>query len=78
MCLGYGFRLRSPVAARGVYPRSELLWKSQFRGDTMGKLAWTAIIVFGAAFAADQYWNFGKYTDATLSVLGAIRYSFGW
>jgi hypothetical protein len=44
----------------------------------MGKLAWTAIFVFGAAFGADQYWNFGKYTDATLSVLRQIRYSFGW
>ena len=49
-----------------------------FELTTMGKLAWTAIFVFGAAFAADQYWNFGKYTDATLSVLHQIRYSFGW
>jgi hypothetical protein len=49
-----------------------------FELTTMGKLAWTAIFVFGAAFAADQYWNLGKYTDATLSVLHQIRYSFGW
>jgi hypothetical protein len=44
----------------------------------MGKFSWTAIIVFGAALAADQYWNFGKYTDATLTVLRQIRHSFGW
>jgi hypothetical protein len=45
---------------------------------TMGKLAWTAIFVLGAAFAADQYWNFGKYTDAALTVLHQIGHSLGW
>jgi hypothetical protein len=44
----------------------------------MGKLAWTAIFVFGAAFAADQYWNYGHYTDGTLAVMRQIRHSFGW
>lgn len=43
----------------------------------MGKLGWTAIFVLGAAFAADQYWSFGKYTDAALSVLQEIGRSFG-
>jgi hypothetical protein len=44
----------------------------------MGKVGWAAIIVVGAAFAADQYWNYGSYTDGTFSVLRQIRHSFGW
>jgi hypothetical protein len=44
----------------------------------MDKLGWLAIGVLAAAFAADQYWNFGKYTDATLHVLREIQHSFGW
>jgi hypothetical protein len=30
----------------------------------VGKFAWTAIGVLVAAFVADQYWNYGYYTDA--------------
>jgi hypothetical protein len=44
----------------------------------MGKLGWTAILVFGAAFVADRYWNYGLYTDSALRVLREIRRSFGW
>jgi len=44
----------------------------------MGKLGWTMILVLGAAFAADQYWNYGYYTDGALSMLRNIRGSFGW
>jgi hypothetical protein len=44
----------------------------------MGKLGLFAIIVFGCAVAADQYWNYGYYTDGTLSALRQIRHSFGW
>jgi hypothetical protein len=52
--------------------------ESRSFGGHQGKLAWTAIFVLGAAFAADQYWNFGKYTDAALTVLHQIGHSFGW
>lgn len=44
----------------------------------MDKLGWAAIGVLAAAFAADQYWNYGYYTDATLAVLRAMKHSFGW
>jgi hypothetical protein len=44
----------------------------------MGKLGWTAIGVLVAAYVADQYWNHGYFTDATLTVLRQIRQSFGW
>jgi hypothetical protein len=44
----------------------------------MGKLGWTALIVLGAAFAADQYLNYGYYTDSTLNMLREVRRSFGW
>jgi hypothetical protein len=47
-------------------------------GQAMGKLSWTAIFVLGAALAADQYWNYGYYTDGTMNMLGQIRRSFGW
>jgi hypothetical protein len=35
-------------------------------------------MVLAAAFAADQYWNYGYYTGNALSVLRHIRRSFGW
>jgi hypothetical protein len=44
----------------------------------MGKFGWTAIVVLGAAFAADRYWNYGYYTESALVVLRQIRQSFGW
>jgi len=44
----------------------------------MGKVGISAILVIGAAFAADQYLNYGFYTDATVNVLGQLRRSFGW
>jgi len=44
----------------------------------MGKLGWAAIFVFCAALAADQYFNYGYYTDGALAMLRQIRYSFGW
>jgi hypothetical protein len=44
----------------------------------MGKFGWIAIGVLIAAFVADQYWNYGHYTDAALNVLRQIRHSFGW
>jgi hypothetical protein len=30
-----------------------------------------------AAAAADQYWNYGYYTDGTLQVFRQIRHAFG-
>lgn len=44
----------------------------------MGKPAFAAIIVFCAAIAADQYWNYGYYTDGALRALREIRHAFGW
>jgi hypothetical protein len=44
----------------------------------MGKLGIAAIVVLAGAVAGDQYWNFGFYTDGTLSALNQIRHSFGW
>lgn len=46
--------------------------------DSMGKFGWAVIVVLGAALAADQYLNYGYYTDSTLTVLGQIKRSFGW
>lgn len=45
---------------------------------SMGKFGWTAVIVFGAAVAADQYWNYGYYTDGVMQTLHHIQNSFGW
>jgi hypothetical protein len=44
----------------------------------MGKLSWVAFFIICAAAVADQYWNYGKYTDSTLTVLRQIQHSFGW
>lgn len=44
----------------------------------MGKVGWTVIIILGAALAADQYWNYGHYTDGAIAVLRQIQHSFGW
>jgi hypothetical protein len=44
----------------------------------MDKLGWTALGILIAAFAVDQYLNYGYYTDNTLLVLRQIRHSFGW
>jgi hypothetical protein len=44
----------------------------------MGKLCWAVIIALGCAIAADQYLDYGYYTDGVLSALHQIRHSFGW
>jgi hypothetical protein len=44
----------------------------------VGRFGWAAILVIVAALVADQFWNYGKYTDAALSVLSEIRHAFGW
>ena len=44
----------------------------------MDKLGWTALGVLAAALAADEYWNYGYYTDNALLVLRQILHSFGW
>jgi hypothetical protein len=46
--------------------------------EVMGKLGAAAIGVLVVAFVADQYWNYGYFTDSTLNVLRQIRHSFGW
>jgi hypothetical protein len=44
----------------------------------MGKPGFIAIIAFGCAVVADQYWYYGYYTDGALGALQQIRHSFGW
>jgi hypothetical protein len=44
----------------------------------MGKLGWAVVVVLGTAFAADQFWNYGYYTDGVLAILRQVRHSFGW
>jgi hypothetical protein len=44
----------------------------------MGKFGWVVIFGLCAAFAADQYWNYGYYTDGAIAMLRQIRNSFGW
>jgi hypothetical protein len=36
------------------------------------------MIVLAGAVAADQYWNYGFYTDGALRAFHQIRHSFGW
>jgi len=48
------------------------------KAASVGKFGWTAIGVLVAAFVADQYWNYGYYTDSALAMLRQIRQSFGW
>jgi hypothetical protein len=53
---------------------------TSFRLDRidMGKQSLVVIIIIACAIAADQYWNYGFYTDGTLRALHQIRHSFGW
>jgi hypothetical protein len=44
----------------------------------MGKFGWTMILVLCAALVPDQYWNYGYFTDAALSMVREIQTSFGW
>jgi hypothetical protein len=43
----------------------------------MGKLGVTGIGVLVGALGADQYANYGQYTDAALAMLRHIGRSFG-
>jgi bacteriorhodopsin len=42
----------------------------------MGKFGWSAIVVLLAALAADQYFDYGYYTDGALAMLRQISHSF--
>jgi hypothetical protein len=44
----------------------------------MGKLGLIATGVLAAALVADEYWNYGYYTDGAVAMLRHIRHSFGW
>ena len=43
-----------------------------------GKGFLIAILIIVAAVAADQHFNFGYYTDGSLSMLGQIKQAFGF
>jgi hypothetical protein len=36
-----------------------------------------AVLLIAAAIVADEYYNYGHYTDGTLAMLHQIRHSFG-
>ena len=44
----------------------------------MGRFGFAVILVFAAAIGADQYWNYGYYTDGALAMLRHTKDSFGW
>lgn len=44
----------------------------------MGRFGWAVIFVIAAALAADHYWNYGYYTDTSMTVLQDMKRSFGW
>jgi hypothetical protein len=47
--------------------------------EIWGKRGLTVIAVFGAALAADRFWNYGYYSDSALiTLLREIKRSFGW
>ena len=52
--------------------------KARYGSWKVGRFGWITILIFCAALVADQYWNYGRYTDAALSMLRQIRASFGW
>ena len=43
----------------------------------MGKTFLAAVIAFGLLIAADQFYNYGLYTDIALAMLHQLRHSFG-
>jgi hypothetical protein len=36
-----------------------------------------AVLLIAAAIAADEYYNYGYYTDGALAMLHQMRHSFG-
>ena len=44
----------------------------------MGKIGLAIIIASVAAYAADQRWNYGRYTDSTVAVLRHVQHALGW
>jgi hypothetical protein len=44
----------------------------------VGKFGWSLLLIFCAAIAADQYLNYGYYTDGAVAMMRQIRNSFGW
>ena len=43
-----------------------------------GKGFLVTVLILGAAVVADQYFNFGFYTDGALAMLRQIQHSFGF
>lgn len=44
----------------------------------MGKIGFAILIAAVAAYAADNAWNGGRYTDSTVSVLRHVQRAAGW
>jgi hypothetical protein len=44
----------------------------------MGKLGWTILIALCVAVAADENFNYGRYTDSTIATLREMQQALGW
>jgi hypothetical protein len=44
----------------------------------MGKFGWPILIALCAAVAADEYFNYGRYTDSMIATLRQMRHALGW
>jgi hypothetical protein len=53
-------------------------YESSNQVASWANLASPRSLFFGAALAADRYWNYSYYTDSALTVLREIKRSFGW
>jgi hypothetical protein len=61
-----------------LHSLDRLKQKTSTDATRMGKLGWTVILVLSATVGADQYFNYGGYTDATIAMLRQIEHGFGW
>jgi hypothetical protein len=63
---------------RVQFPIPVELWGHPIRLRIMGKIGLAIVLAAMAAYAADQRWNSGLYTDSTLSVLRHAQHALGW
>ena len=73
VCFDSGRDILIPL---GVTIRVDVFFSALDAG--MGKGLLIVVLIVGAVIAADQYYNFGHYTDCALSMLREIQRSFGF
>jgi hypothetical protein len=44
----------------------------------MGKIGWPILIALCATVAADEYFNYGRYTDGVMATLRQVQHALGW